>query len=47
MTHRLGNHRDGGIGSLYMNEIQNMTAYSPYMVDMGNHEASYNFACVG
>lgn len=38
------NDQDGAIGSLFMNEIQNMSAYTPYMVDPGNHDSSYNFA---
>lgn len=27
-----------------MNEIQNMSAYTPYMVNPGNHENAYNVA---
>ena len=34
----------GLTGRQFMNEISNMSAYVPYMVDHGNHESDYNFA---
>jgi hypothetical protein len=34
----------GETGRVFMNEISNMSAYVPYMVDPGNHEQAYNFA---
>lgn len=34
----------GARGQLFMNEIQNMSAFLPYMVDPGNHEQSFRFA---
>ena len=34
----------GEVGRLFMNEIQNMSAFVPYMVLPGNHESGYNFA---
>ena len=35
---------NGQNGRLFMNDIQNASAYIPYMVDPGNHEVGYNFA---
>mmetsp|Transcript_8929 Transcript_8929/g.7968 ORF Transcript_8929/g.7968 Transcript_8929/m.7968 type:complete len:465 (+) Transcript_8929:3-1397(+) len=34
----------GLVGRQFMNEISNMSAYVPYMVDQGNHESGYDFA---
>lgn len=35
---------NGKTGRRFMNDIQNMSAYVPYMVDVGNHESGYNYA---
>lgn len=35
---------NGATARVFMNEISNMSAYVPYMVDQGNHEQAYNFA---
>eukprot|EP00615_Pteridomonas_danica_P006811 CAMPEP_0114337072 /NCGR_PEP_ID=MMETSP0101-20121206/6127_1 /TAXON_ID=38822 ORGANISM="Pteridomonas danica, Strain PT" /NCGR_SAMPLE_ID=MMETSP0101 /ASSEMBLY_ACC=CAM_ASM_000211 /LENGTH=422 /DNA_ID=CAMNT_0001469201 /DNA_START=149 /DNA_END=1417 /DNA_ORIENTATION=- len=35
---------NGTRAQLWMNEIMNMSAYVPYMVDAGNHEQDYRFA---
>jgi hypothetical protein len=35
---------NGTRAQLFMNEIMNMSAYVPYMVDAGNHEQGYRFA---
>jgi len=35
---------NGNVGRQFMNEVQNMSAYLPYMVDHGNHENHYKFA---
>jgi acid phosphatase type 7 len=35
---------NGTTGRVFMNEIQNMSAYVPYMVDQGNHEGAYDYA---
>lgn len=34
----------GELGRRFMNQIQNMSAFVPFMVLHGNHESSYNFA---
>lgn len=34
---------DGLVGDLFMNKIQSIAAYVPYMTSVGNHEYHYNF----
>lgn len=34
----------GKTGDIFMNQIQNLAAYVPYMVCLGNHEAAFNFS---
>jgi acid phosphatase type 7 len=36
--------RDGRTGDRYMDDIQPIAAYVPYMVSPGNHERAYNFS---
>ena len=36
--------RNGQVGDLFMEEIEPIAAYVPFMVAMGNHEAAYNFS---
>jgi hypothetical protein len=36
----------GQTGRLFMNDLQNFSAYVPYMISHGNHEAGFNFAHV-
>lgn len=35
---------DGKVGDAFMNQIQNIAAYVPYMTCVGNHENAYNFS---
>uniref|UniRef100_A0A8D9EJ63 Purple acid phosphatase n=1 Tax=Cacopsylla melanoneura TaxID=428564 RepID=A0A8D9EJ63_9HEMI len=35
---------DGRVGDQFMNQIQPIAAYLPYMVCVGNHEGAYNFS---
>lgn len=34
----------GYVGRVFMNEIQNMSAFVPFMVCHGSHKAAFNFA---